>query len=364
MRGPDDGQMRVAFRSDSGIDVGKFREKLRKALPEKIIPWYTELLKKEGIEPRKARQKAQRITFAFEPGDIVSEVMSFGAPAPIEIVAASHDLSASQEYCEGVLEELHKISYLRDVQIQQSLAYPTVPITIDREKAGLSGLTAKQVGRSILEATNSSRMVVRNYWQEMKSGQSYQVQVQIPTPRMTSANQVQTIPIDAVTPDRNLMVRDVAQIGQGFMPGEFDRLSMMRYLSITANVEGEDLGRAAGQVEEAMHRAGQPPANVHVHSRGQVKPMNEMFRSLGIGLGVAVCVILVLLPAYFQSPWLALSSIAAVPGVLAGVVLILYLTDTTLNIESFMGAIMSVGVSVSNSVMLVTFASRDWQNGK
>jgi multidrug efflux pump subunit AcrB len=138
---------------------------------------------------------------------------------------------------------------------------------------------------------------------------------------------------------------------------------MQRYLSITANVEGEDLGSAARQIEAALRQAGKPPRGVRVSSRGQVAPMQEMFRSLAIGLAVAIAVIFVLLTGYFQSPRLALASIAAVPGVLSGVVLILFLTRTTVNIESFMGAIMSIGVSVSNSVLLVAFTARDWQEG-
>jgi multidrug efflux pump subunit AcrB len=363
MRGPDDGQMRVALRPDSGIHVLEFQERLRKVLPEKIVPWYTAILQREGVDPEQARLKAKQIKFSFEPGDIVSEVMSFGAPAPIEIVAASHELSQARDYCQRLRAELRKNPNLRDVMIQQSLDYPTVAITIDRERAGLSGLTAKQVGRSVLEATNSSRMVVRNYWQA-HSGQSYQVQVQVPTTLMTSADQVNTIPVEKVTSELNLMVRDVARVGHGSVPGEFDRTSMMRYLSVTANVEGEDLGRAANQVAEAMNAVGRPPESVHLHTRGQVKPMKEMFRSLAIGLCLAVFAIQVLLTAYFQSFRLAIVSITAVPGVLTGVVLILYLTNTTLNIESFMGAIMSVGVSVSNSVMLVTFAARDWRDGR
>jgi multidrug efflux pump subunit AcrB len=147
------------------------------------------------------------------------------------------------------------------------------------------------------------------------------------------------------------------------MPGEYDRTSMHRYLSVTANVEGEDLGRAARQIEQALHRAGAPPRGVSVVSRGQVAPMNEMFRSLALGLGLAVAVIAVLLTGYFQSFRLALVSVGAVPGVLSGVVLMLYLTGTTLNIESFMGAIMGIGVSVSNSVLLVAFTARDWRRG-
>ena len=146
-------------------------------------------------------------------------------------------------------------------------------------------------------------------------------------------------------------------------PGELDRDMSQRYLTLTANVEGEDMGRASRQVAQAIESAGEPPRGVRVETMGQLPPMTEMFQALGIGLAVAVFVIFVLLTAYFQSPRLALISIGAVPGVLAGIATILYFTNTSLNIESFMGSIMCLGVSVSNSVMLVTFMDEHWKSG-
>ncbi|CAN5358159.1 efflux RND transporter permease subunit [soil metagenome] len=363
MRGPDDGQIRVALREGSGVSVAGLRDRLRKKLPETLIPWLTERLEKEGYSKEEAKLRGNQMVFGFEPGDIVGEVMSFGSPTPIEVVVASPDLNAARAHAVRIMAEMNNIPFLRDVQIQQTLAYPTVPVTIDRQKAGLSGVDAQQIGQSVLVTTSSSRMVARNFWQDPRSGVSYQVQVQVPVQRMDSATKVETVPIERASSGVNLMLRDVARVGSGAMPGEYDRTSMQRYLSITANVEGEDLGRAARQIEAALHNAGAPPKGVHVESRGQITPMNEMFVSLGIGLGIAVAVILVLLTGYFQSARLAIASIGAVPGVLSGVVLVLYLTNTTLNIESFMGAIMSVGVSVSNSVMLVTFTSREWREG-
>ncbi len=364
MRGPDDGQIRVALREGSGVELGTLRERLRKKLPEALGPWFARHLQREGFDKNEAKQRAGLMSFAFEPGDVVGEVMSFGSPAPIEIVISSPILSAAHAHADKVMAELDKIKGLRDLQIQQTLAYPTVSINIDRQKAGLSGIDTQQVGQSVLVTTSSSRMVARNYWQDPKSGVSYQVQVQVPVQRMDSATQVETVPLEKFTPGLNLMLRDVAHVGVGTMPGEFDRTSMQRYLSISANVEGIDLGRAATQIDEAFQRVGPPPKGVHVESRGQVAPMDEMFKSLAIGLAVAVAVILVLLTGYFQSIRLAIASVGAVPGVLSGVVLMLYITRTTLNIESFMGAIMSVGVSVSNSVMLVTFTSREWREGR
>jgi multidrug efflux pump subunit AcrB len=364
MRGPDDAQMRVALREDSGIRLADFQERLRRVLPEKLRPWLAGRLEREGLPPKDAKERADRLVFGFEPGDIVSEVMSFGSPAPIEIVLASPKLSASREHAERVLAEMKQIPELRDVQLQQMLDYPTTPVMIDRQKAGLSGMDAGAVGRSVLVTTSSSRMVARNYWQDPSSGVSYQVQVQVPVQRMDSPAQVETVPLEKTRTQEYLMVRDVARVGRGVTPGEYDRTAMQRYLSLTANVHGEDLGRAARQIDLALRRAGEPPRGVRVSSRGQVAPMEEMFRSLAVGLALAIAVILVLLTAYFQSPRLAIASLGAVPGVLSGVVLILYLTGTTLNIESFMGTIMSIGVSVSNSVMLVTFTARDWQEGQ
>jgi multidrug efflux pump subunit AcrB len=180
---------------------------------------------------------------------------------------------------------------------------------------------------------------------------------------MEKAEDVEILPLQSVNPLVNLMLRDVATVRTGVRPGEFDRSTSQRYLTLTANVEGEDMGRASNQVDRAIKAAGTPPRGVRVEPMGQLPPMTEMFEALSIGLAVAVFVIFVLLTAYFQSPRLALISIGAVPGVLAGIATILYATHTSLSIESFMGSIMSLGVSVSNSVMLVTFMDEHWKRG-
>jgi multidrug efflux pump subunit AcrB len=364
MRGPDDGQMRVALREGSGIRLAEFRERLRQALPQKVKPWLADLLHKQGLKPEVARARAEQVLFGFEPGDMVSEVMSFGSPTPIEVVVASPNLAESQAHARRIMAAMKRIPSLRDVRFQQELDYPTVPVEIDRERAGLSGVTAGQVANAVVVSSSSSRYVTRIFWVDVKNGNSYQVQVEVPTPQMNSPAQLETVTLAEVSPALNLLLRDVARVGQGTMPGEIDRSTMQRYVSVTANVEGEDLGRAARQIEQAIADAGTPPRGARVETRGQVAPMREMFTALGIGLALAVVVILVLLTAYFESPLLALASVSSVPGVLCGVVLMLLLTGTTLNIESFMGSIMCVGVSVSNSVMLVTFIAMEWRERK
>ena len=364
MRGPDDGQMRIALNEHSGVRLDEFREKLRKLLPEKVKPWLAEVLQQKGLTPESAARRADMVTFGFEPGDIVSEVMSFGSPTPIEIAVASPNMADSKMHAMQIKSQLEQNSYLRDIGFRQSLDYPTVPVQIDRERAGLSGLTARDVADAILVSTSSSRYVARNYWRDPKTGIDYQVEVLVPTRRMNSTRQVETIPVRHVEGGPSVLVRDVANVTTGSMPGQYDRSTMQRYVSLTANVEGEDLGRAARQVHQAIDAAGQPPKGVRVEVRGQITPMEEMFCSMSIGLAAAVVTILILLTAYFESPRLALSAIGAVPGVLSGVVLMLFLTRTTLNIESFMGSIMCIGVSLANSVMIVSFIARDWRNGK
>jgi multidrug efflux pump subunit AcrB len=364
MRGPDDGQLRVALTDDSGIKLDEFRERLRKVLPERVVPWLTSRLEQGGLAPEEAKDQAKLATFGFEPGDIVTKVMSFGALTPIAVRIIGTDLKLVRQHAEKIAANLKRIPFLRDVDFVQSLDYPTVEVTIDRQKAGLSGARVSDVAHAIVMATASTRFASLNYWIDVKTGFDYLVQLQVPPLRIGKPEDIETLPVESINPLVNLMVRDVATVQRGVRPGEIDRDMSQRYLTLTANVEGEDMGRASRQVAQALAATGEPPRGVRVETMGQLPPMDEMFESLGIGLAVAVFVILVLLTAYFQSARLALISISAVPGVLAGIAIILYVTRTTLNIESFMGAIMSLGVSVSNSVMLVAFTKDHWKAGK
>jgi multidrug efflux pump subunit AcrB len=363
MRGPDDGQLRVALTEDSGIKLDEFRQRMRDILPKTVIPWMTKRLEQGGLSPVEAKRQAKMSTFGFEPGDIVTSVMSFGSPTPIAIRIIGTDLKLVRQHAEKIAGNMRRIPFLRDVGFVQQLDYPTVELNIDREKAGLSGANVEDVANAVVMATASTRFASLNYWIDTKTGFDYLVQIQVPPLRMEKPEDVETLPVESVNPLVNLMIRDVATVRKGVRPGEIDRDMSQRYVTLTANVEGEDMGRASRQVADALTAAGEPPRGVRVEPLGQLPPMLEMFQSLGIGLGVAVFVIFVLLTAYFQSPRLSLISVGAVPGVLAGIATMLYLTNTSLNIESFMGSIMCLGVSVSNSVMLVTFMDEHWKKG-
>jgi multidrug efflux pump subunit AcrB len=363
MRGPDDGWLRVQLREDSGIRLDEFRERLRKILPERVIPWLDRRLAEGGLTPEQAEREARKVVFGFQPGDIVSQVMSFGAETPIGVRVVGTNLDLIRQHAEQIHDRMTQIRYLRDVGYLQELDYPSVDIEIDREKANLSGATVEDVKHALVMATSSTRFTNLNYWIDERTGFDYLVQIEVPPFRIAKPDDLGTLPLRTVNPVVPLMVRDVATIRQSLRPGEIDRDMSQRYVTITANVEGEDTGRAARQVEAAINAAGTPPRGVRVETLGQLPQMEAMFHALGIGLGIAVFVILVLLIAYFEVPRLGIISVSAVPGVLAGIATILYFTGTTLNIESFMGAIMSIGVSVSNSVMLVKFIDEHWNSG-
>jgi multidrug efflux pump subunit AcrB len=317
------------------VRVEPFKERLRKKLPEAL----------PGVR------------FSFEPSDIVSRVMSFGAPTPIQVAVAGTDFKAEREFAGKLQQSLAKVAALRDLAFEQELDYPAVKVNFDRERAGVMGVTADQAARSLAEATSSSRYTAANFWADPKSGVGYQVQVQVPIQRMDSLEQVRDIPIDNHD-GRQLQLRQVADVTDGTVLGEYDRYNMQRMFTLGANISGSDLGSVAGQIDQAIHNAGEVPAKVSVTVRGQIAPMQELFGGLSAGLGVAVAVIFLLLAANFQSFRLSLAITLTVPAVLVGVALALLLTGTTLNIQSFMGAIMAIGVAVANSILLITFAER------
>ncbi|MBX3077102.1 efflux RND transporter permease subunit [Candidatus Obscuribacterales bacterium] len=339
--GPQEAVLRVALRPHSEIRIAELKERLRKTIAESM----------------------PTVRVSFEAGDIVSQVMNFGAPTPIEVAINGPNFEADKQFAAMVLAELQKVPSLRDLQYSQPQDYPTVDVAIDRQRSGQLGVSVNQIGRSLLAATSSSRFFVPNYWADSKTGVGYQVQVEIPQSTMNSVEEVKRVP--AMT-NGNLhpLVGDVAQVKYGVMPGEIDRYNMQRMITISANVAGEDLGRAAKQVQAAIDRAGQPPRGVSVTVRGQIPPMQDAFSALFAGLGVAVLAIFLLLSANFQSMRLAFVVLSAVPAVISGVVLALFVTSTTLNIQSFIGAIMAIGVGVANTILLVTFAENARMGGK
>jgi multidrug efflux pump subunit AcrB len=300
--------------------------------------------------------------FSFEPGDIVSRIMNFGAPTPVEVAITGPDFAASRTFAAKVRDQLATVSTLRDLQVEQALNYPAVDVNVNREMAGQLGVTVDEIGRSFAAATSSSRFVAPNYWADPRTGIAFQVQVEIPQPRMTTLEDLRVVP---VTANRALhpLLGDVAEIQNSTTVGEYDRFNGQRMITLSANVAGADLGRTARQIDAAIVRAGAPPRGAAVTVRGQLSAMRETVRNISAGLAVAVIVIFLLLAANFQSLRLAFVVVSSVPAVLMGVGVALFATGTTLNIQSFMGAIMAIGVAVANAILLVTFAEQRRRRG-
>ncbi|HEX5418719.1 MAG TPA: efflux RND transporter permease subunit, partial [Gammaproteobacteria bacterium] len=338
--GSEEGVLQVQLEPDTGIDVDALEERLRARLA-KALP---------------------QVSFSFEPSDIVSQVMSLGSPTPIEVAVAGPDLNASRAFAAKVRERLETIPSLRDVQFGQTLEYPTLAVQVDRERAGLMGVDMAEISRSLVTATSSSRFVVPVYWGDPKSGVAYQIQVEIPQADMSSKEALENIPV-AYRSGRPILLRNLAKVAPGTTVGEYDRYNMQRLVSVTANIEGADLGSVAEQVRSAIAGLGAPPARTSVTLRGQVVPMQQMLSGLETGLLLAVAIIFLLLMANFQSVKLAIAVASTMPGAVAGVVLMLWITGTSLNIESYIGAIMAVGVGVANAILLVTFAERSRMAG-
>jgi multidrug efflux pump subunit AcrB len=311
---------------------------------------------KENLRKKFAAQMPD-VNFSFEPSDILSRVMSLGAPTPIEVAISGPNLAANREFAEKIREQLKKISALRDVQFGQALDYPTVDVAVNRERAGLMGVKMADVSGSVVAATSSSRFVVPNFWADPNSGVAYQIQVQVPQSLMNSVEEAKNVPVAYRNGD-SILLRNIANVTEGTAVGEYDRYNMQRMITVTANISGADLGTVARQVSQAIKDAGAPPQRSSVAVRGQVVPMREMLDGLQVGLLVAVAVIFLLLAANFQSLKLSLIVVSTVPAVIAGAMLMLWITGTTLNLQSFMGTIMAVGVALANAILLVTFAER------
>lgn len=340
-RGPEEALLLVSFKQRSGVDIAQLQETLRRKLPEKY----------------------QGLRLSFEPSDIVNEVMSFGSPTPIDLSISGTDFAANRAFAEKVAAELKKLPALRDVQFAQSLDYPTIDVTVDRERAGMRDVVMEGAAKSIVAATGSTRFTVPMYWPDPKSGVGFQVQVEIPQPQTTSMSDLGAVPLQALD-GRSLLLRDVATLSSATMPGQYDRYNMKRQIGVTANIYGADLYHVGRDVQRILDELKpQLPAGSVIEVRGQMPPLNEMLSGLGVGLVVAVATIFLLLTANFQSLRLALVALSTVPAVLLGVVLALRLTGTTLNIQSFTGAIMAVGVAMANAILLVTFSEQHRRTG-
>ncbi|MDI9862557.1 efflux RND transporter permease subunit [Flectobacillus roseus] len=303
---------------------------------------------------KKVREQLSGVNVSFEPIDLTDKIMSQGSLTPIEVRIGGKDLKDGQKYANQLIAVLKKIPYLRDIRINQPLNYPSFDIKIDRVRLAQFGLTADMVSKSVVAATSSSRFTAKNFWLDEKKGYAYQVQVALPEYEMSSVQDMENIPL--ISGQLRPTLGDVATITPTTIPGEYDRVGPRRIVTVSANIHQVDLGTATVDVNRAIAQAGETPKGTVVELKGMAKLLEETLQSLSSGLALAIVVIFLLLAANYQSFKVSGVVLVTIPAVLAGSILILLATGSTLNLQSYMGIIMSVGVSVANALLLVTNA--------
>lgn len=331
MAGPHEAVFQIALK-DYENDMDSFRDEYRKRLKAALPD----------------------VQVSFEPIELTDKVLSQGSPTPIEVRIAGKNKKNNEKYAGKLIEELKAIPYFRDVQLAQSIKYPSYDINIDRVRAAQLGIDLAEVTRSLIAATSSSRYTEKNTWIDEKAGLSYNVQVQVPIDKMKDEQEIGEIPL--LKNSSRPILSDIATITPSYTYGENDNLGAMPYISVTANIDHTDLKTASNDVQRSIKALGELPRGLSVEQIGLGKVLDETMGSLQAGLAVAIIVIFLMLSANFQSFKVSLVVLTTVPAVVLGSLLMLLLTGSTLNMQSYMGIIMSVGVSIANAVLLITNA--------
>lgn len=334
MAGPHEAVLQIALKENIKIDLDVLKDKIRNTT--KYID--------------------NNIKLSFEPIELTDKILSQGSPTPIEVRLSGRDKKLNESFAIQVIEKLRKIPYLRDVQIGQSIKYPAININIDRTRAAQLGVDVTDISRSLIAATSSSRYTEKNTWIDQKAGVTYGVQVQVPENKMKSRDDMNEIPLLKNT--TRPILGDVASLSMDSTYGEIDNLGALPILTVTANLYKKDLGTASLDVNKAIGDLGKLPRGINVELIGLSNTLNETLDSLQSGLIVAIIVIFLMLAANFQSFKVSAIVLTTVPAVLLGSLSLLIICGSTLNLQSYMGMIMSVGVSISNAVLLITNAEQ------
>jgi len=312
--------------------------------------------------------------FYFQTADIVSQVLNFGLSAPIDIQIQDQNFTRSYAAGQRLLKSLQRIPGVVDAHITQVLDFPALHIDVDRLRAARLGIAQRDVANNMLTSLAGSSLVAPTYFLNPQNGVNYTVAVQVPMQRITSVADILNMPASPATANIApaaaafaptavpgapvTRISDIASVSPAATMESINHYTIQRVIDVAANVEGRDLGSTAAEIKMAMAEVQKDlPSTSHITLRGQNEVMENSFSSLGFGLILAVLLVYALLVVLFQSWVDPFIIMMAVPGALIGIVWTLALTHTTINVESLMGAIMSVGISVSNSILVVSFAN-------
>ncbi|MBZ5612773.1 MAG: efflux RND transporter permease subunit [Acidobacteriia bacterium] len=290
----------------------------------------------------------------FQSGGLVDSVLNLGLPAPIDVQVSGMDLDKTYAVAAQIGNRVRRLKGVSDVLIPQDVDYPALRLNIDRERASLVGLNQKEVVDNVITALTSNGMIAPSYWVDPKSGNDYMLTVQYPEDEVHTLNDLKQIPIRASSGRQTTQLDSVADIKAVESPTEVDHYQLRRVVDVYVAPTKEDLGNLTTAIDGVVKQT-TLPAGVHVQLRGSVQGMRSSFRSFGLGLILSVILVYLILVAQFASfvdPFIIL---LAIPPGLAGVLLFLLATGTTLNIMSLMGIVMMVGIVVSNSILIVEF---------
>jgi multidrug efflux pump subunit AcrB len=339
--GPEDGDALIALK-EGHAPTEKYIKQLRTVLP----------------------QKFPGTTFSFLPADIVSQILNFGLPAPIDLQVIGNNQAANYAYATDLLKRIRKIPGIADLRIQQVYNYPQLYVDVDRTLAAEVGLTQRDVANSLLVTLSGSGQVQPNFWLNTENGVSYPIVAQMPQYRIDSVSDLSNLPITSTATQAPQYLGGLASITPGPSPGVVSHYNVQPVIDIYGATQERDLGAVAGDVERVLRDTKHAvPRGSYVALRGQVQTMTSAYHQLYFGLLGAVVLVYLVIVVNFQSWTDPFIIITALPGALAGIVWMLFATGTTLSVPALTGAIMCMGIATANSVLVVSFAREGLEQG-
>ncbi len=339
--GPEDGDALISLKEDHA-PTETFIKRLRTILP----------------------QKFPGTTFSFLPADIVSQILNFGLPAPIDVQVIGNNQKDNFSYATDLLKRIRTVPGIADLRIQQVFNYPQLNVDVDRTLAGEVGLTQRDIANSLLVTLSGSSQVKPNFWLNTQNGVSYPIVAQMPQYRIDSMSDLVNVPVTSPDMQKPQYLGGLAQITPGPSPGVVSHYNVQPVIDIYGAVQGRDLGAISGDIEQILQATRKDvPRGSYVVLRGQVHTMTTAYSQLYFGLAGAIVLIYLIIVVNFQS-WLdPFIIITALPGALAGIVWMLFMTGTTLSVPALTGAIMCMGIATANSILLVSFAREGMAQG-
>jgi HAE1 family hydrophobic/amphiphilic exporter-1 len=338
--GPHTATVQVALHEDHRVTSFEYMERVRRVI----------------------QQELPHLSTFFTSGGMVDAILNQGLPAPIDVQLSGSNIEAVHRAATDVASEIRKLDGVSDVFVPQDVDYPSLRLDIDRERAAALGLNQREVVDNVITALTSNQMIAPSYWVDPKSGNDYLLTVQYPENRIRNVLDLRTIPLHADRAKEPTLLDSVTQVTPMYSPTEIDHYQIRRVIDIYVNPATEDLGSVASGVTAVVEKA-KLPAGIKADMRGMVQGMRASFRSFALGLMLALVLLYLILVAQFRSFTDPVLILLAVPSGLTGVLVILFTTGTTLNVQSLMGVLMMVGMVVSNSILIVEFTHRLEEDG-